>query len=189
MTLFTFLANDRLHDRIKKKLPTSEKAIQILKDEFKNFKQQFVESTASTSKCSFVDAFGSSPKSNQTNTPPSKKRKFQVMKDLVASPSPSHTEFNEIEKYLEMSILDADENDDPLKFWLCYEKKFPILSKMARTFLGMPASSGSVERLFSVAGSIARARRANLKIDTLEMMLCYRQFLINREKTERENNA
>jgi len=58
-----------------------------------------------------------------------------------------------------------------LEFWKQKEKDFPQLSKLAKIYLGFPASSGSVERLFSVSGSHIRARRARMKLKTVESLL------------------
>ncbi|XP_064468535.1 E3 SUMO-protein ligase ZBED1-like [Ornithodoros turicata] len=52
---------------------------------------------------------------------------------------------------------------DPCKWWneVC-QHKFPILGKLARKYLGIPATSASSERAFSVAGNVATPRRASL---------------------------
>jgi len=56
-------------------------------------------------------------------------------------------------------------------FWAKSGDAYPRLIKLARTFLSIPASSGSVERLFSVAGAIVRARRSKLSSVTVESLL------------------
>ena len=48
---------------------------------------------------------------------------------------------------------------------------YPVLSKLARKYLSIPASSASVERLFSVCGAIIHARRARLSANTVEALL------------------
>ena len=45
---------------------------------------------------------------------------------------------------------------DTMKYWDLNFKKFPTLSKLAQTYLALPASSAPVERLFSIAGKIFR---------------------------------
>jgi hAT family C-terminal dimerisation region len=66
-------------------------------------------------------------------------------------------------------------NSDPLDFWRRQEHLFPVLSKLARTYLAIPASSGSVERLFSISGALQRSRRASLTNKMIEQMLSYRE--------------
>ncbi|CAG7825284.1 unnamed protein product [Allacma fusca] len=58
----------------------------------------------------------------------------------------------EIDRYMALPYEKEDSN--PLDFWKLNESIFPILSKLARIYLGFPASSGSAERLFSIAGAL-----------------------------------
>ena len=48
----------------------------------------------------------------------------------------------------------------PEVYWARMSGSYPRLAKLARTLLSIPASSGSVECLFSVSGAIVRARRS-----------------------------
>ena len=48
-----------------------------------------------------------------------------------------------------------------LTWWKEHAARFPYLSQLARRYLAMPATSASVERLFSVAGQIVTAKRAS----------------------------
>ena len=57
----------------------------------------------------------------------------------------------------------GDNNADPLIWWNKNRETFPILSKMARKYLCVMATSVPSERLFSAAGSIVSARRNTLK--------------------------
>jgi hypothetical protein len=59
----------------------------------------------------------------------------------------------------------------PDVYWAKMNKTYPRLAKLARTLLSIPASSGSVERLFSVSGAIVRARRSRLTTTTVESLL------------------
>jgi hypothetical protein len=65
---------------------------------------------------------------------------------------------------------------EPLRFWKANESKFPRLAAAARRFLAVPASSSDVERLFSIAGALQRARRARLNCSTIEDLLLYRDY-------------
>ena len=59
----------------------------------------------------------------------------------------------------------------PEEYWVKEAVHYPVLSKLARKYLSIPASSASVERLFSVCGAIIRARRARLSANTVEALL------------------
>ena len=52
--------------------------------------------------------------------------------------------------------------DCPLKFWKSNQYKFPLLAKLAKKFLGIPASSASAERMFSIAGHIFSLKRRKM---------------------------
>ena len=55
-----------------------------------------------------------------------------------------------------------------LKWWASNETKFPALSVMVRQYLGVPATSASAERLFSIAGRTYDDLCQSLKDDMLE---------------------
>lgn len=56
---------------------------------------------------------------------------------------------------------------DPAKWWKEKETNFPNLSVMARQYLGCPASSATVERLFSHVGIAFSKKRKSSQADTL----------------------
>lgn len=51
------------------------------------------------------------------------------------------------------------------------EDKFPILAKLAKIYLNVPATSAPVERLFSIAGKIFRPDRCRLNDSTFQMLM------------------
>jgi len=60
---------------------------------------------------------------------------------------------------------------NPLFWWQQRERKFPILSNLAKRFLCIPATSASSERLFSAAGLTIAKDRANLLPDNANLLL------------------
>ena len=56
----------------------------------------------------------------------------------------------EVTAYLSNSCL--SESDDPLEFWKEHESTYPTIGKLAHCILSIPASSGPIERLFSITG-------------------------------------
>ena len=54
-----------------------------------------------------------------------------------------------------------------LEWWAKNSKRFPNLARMARQFLGVPASSATVERLFSVVGMAFVDKRKSAHAETL----------------------
>ena len=53
-------------------------------------------------------------------------------------------------------------SDDPLLWWKMHAQNFPILSRLAKIYLGIPATSVPSERVFSTAGDIISAQRSAL---------------------------
>ena len=94
-----------------------------------------------------------------------------------AEPEQAPTVRSEVERYLELPAVDM--KVDVLKWWAENEINFPALSVMARQYLGVPATSASAERLFSLAGRAFDDMRQNMKEEMLEMLMWAR---VNREK-------
>jgi hypothetical protein len=74
-------------------------------------------------------------------------------------------------------------NTDPLEWWTANEINFPVLNVMVWQYLGVPATSASPERLFSLAGRTFDDLRQCMKEEMLEILMWAR---INKEKRQRE---
>ena len=80
---------------------------------------------------------------------------------------------------LALELPAVDMKTDLLEWWAENYINFPALSVMARQYLGVPATSASSERLFSIAGRSFDDLRQRMKEEMLEMLMWAR---INREK-------
>jgi len=58
-----------------------------------------------------------------------------------------------------------------LMWWKLHAMRFPYLSRLARRYLTMPATSASVERLFSVADQVVTVKRARLHPSTVTLLV------------------
>ena len=56
-----------------------------------------------------------------------------------------------------------DMSVDPLQWWKLNQASFPILARVARKYLAIPASSAAAERMFSYTGM--RVGKCNAKLD------------------------
>lgn len=76
---------------------------------------------------------------------------------------------DEVTEYLKIEEISFSEC--PFNWWCKNENRFPILSKLARKYLAIPATSTPSERLFSDAGNIMTVRRTSLLPSTFEHLL------------------
>ncbi len=76
---------------------------------------------------------------------------------------------DEIASYLALPKVHPDEC--PLMWWKTNRTRFSILSKVARKYLAIPATSTPSERLFSEAGNIMTIKRTQLSSNTLENLV------------------
>ncbi len=69
----------------------------------------------------------------------------------------SYNHVNEVTNYLAIPKIHLD--DCPLLWWKANKTRFPVLSKLAKMYLAIPATSTPSERLFSEAGNIMTIKR------------------------------
>lgn len=96
---------------------------------------------------------------------------FSMLPRIVNS---STTVSHEVDKYL--ALQREPSKSDPLEFWAKNETSFKELSNLASQYLAIPASTGSVERLFSLLGSFGRSRRSSLNPKSLENLVLHREY-------------
>lgn len=96
----------------------------------------------------------------------------------IVSPVDDEKQETELDTYLKSPYS----TEDILQFWKTNCNNYPKLARLAVICLGMPASSGSVERLFSVSGALQRARRASLLPETIEKLILVAEYTRRMEK-------
>ena len=80
---------------------------------------------------------------------------------------------NELKMYRRVQILphNASEPANPLTWWQTHETHFPMLAKLAKQFLCIPATSAPSERIFSAAGNVLTKKRNRLKPDMASVLV------------------
>jgi hypothetical protein len=93
--------------------------------------------------------------------------------------SMASAERSELDTYLEdpRVVVRPDERFNVLAWWKKNSDVFPILSLMARDFLSIPVSTVSSESAFSAAGRILGKNRTSLAPETLEALICVKDWL------------
>ena len=81
----------------------------------------------------------------------------------------NHIGIDEVANYLALPEIHSD--DCPLLWWKINKTRFPVLSKLARKYLAIPATSTLSERLFSEAGNIMTIKRTQLAPNILENLV------------------
>ncbi|XP_049608369.1 E3 SUMO-protein ligase ZBED1 isoform X3 [Syngnathus scovelli] len=80
----------------------------------------------------------------------------------------SHTVQKEVLQYF--GELPLSKKDNPLLWWRTNATRYPTLAKLAKSFLGIPATLTPSERLFFATGNIASRRRASLSSEHVDML-------------------
>ena len=73
-----------------------------------------------------------------------------------------------------------DHGFDTLIWWKMHHNQFPNLARVARLSFQIPATSAASERMWSEAGLVARAKRANLDHENVSLLV-YMRALYNFE--------
>ena len=78
---------------------------------------------------------------------------------------------DELKEYLALPQIKYKSEQDAMIWWLEHRTQFPNLEVMARQYLGCPATSASVEHLFSQVGIAFSAKRKDTDAETLEAIM------------------
>ena len=81
---------------------------------------------------------------------------------------------DEIARYLQQDV--EPKETKILAYWLCRQQTFPSLARMARCYLGVPATSAPSERVFSKGRHITTWDRASLEPRTVQELSCVKQW-------------
>jgi len=82
---------------------------------------------------------------------------------------------DEIREYFSGSL--EGEMTDPLQWWKSHAGEFPTLSRMARAYLLIPATSVPSEQLFSVGRQIVSDYRASLSPKHIEVLMVMEDWI------------
>ena len=103
--------------------------------------------------------------------------------------SSTRSERSELDIYLDdpRVVVRLIENFNVLAWWKKNLDAYPILSLRARDFLSIPVSTVSSESAFSAAGRILGKNRTSLSPETLEALVCAKDWLIGFNDAEEGN--
>ncbi|KAK3242100.1 La ribonucleoprotein [Cymbomonas tetramitiformis] len=138
---------------------TRERALSFLRTAWTDFKPALSADSARLSSCaSEKRATGESSFMRKKKQTASSSTLALVIKD-------------QLDTYLSLPQEANEEGFDVMLWWNEKAKDLPDVYRMARQFLGCPATTGGVERTFSAAGRMHDDLRKSTDEDTLEHML------------------
>jgi len=165
----SFISDDETKVRIHSNL-------QAQYDQLKREMQQRTTSPSSTtstiSESSLTNTSRSSTPSITRSLREYQARREQNIKKVFQTEKPTSTSSalaDEITTYFLLPV--ARENKNPLSWWKTKQEIFPVLSIIARKYLGIPATSVASERLFSDAGNHITSKRNSLDPGLLGKMI------------------
>jgi len=68
-------------------------------------------------------------------------------------------------------VKEISVDSNPLKWWKDNEHQYPNLSKLAKRYLAVQATSVGSERVFSTAGDIVTSQRAALSPENVDILI------------------
>jgi hypothetical protein len=84
---------------------------------------------------------------------------------------------NELETYLKDDIFPRRDDFNILEWWALHSSKYPVLSRIARDILAVPASVVPSESAFSTGQRVVSDYRSRLKSTTVEALICLQDWL------------
>ena len=119
--------------------------------------------------------------SPETEPPEKRQKKESTLMSLlegIIEPSVEENKKEKVKKELDKYFcIDGCTDGKPLVWWKNYEGQFPLLAKLAKRYLCIPATSVPSERAFSAAGNVVNAKRACLLPENVNMLVFLSQNL------------
>jgi hypothetical protein len=84
---------------------------------------------------------------------------------------------SELDKYLEEETVPVDIHFDILKYWKSSSATYPVLARMARDILAIPASTVASESAFSSGDKIISEYRSRLTSETVQALVCLQDWI------------
>ncbi|KAJ3690920.1 hypothetical protein LUZ61_020084 [Rhynchospora tenuis] len=101
------------------------------------------------------------------------------LKDFISGKKTCEIEKSEIEEYLSLPLdsTSVDDEFDILTWWKMKVPKYPVLSRLARDILAVPASTVASESTFSTSGRTLSTVRNCLNDESMEALICAQDWL------------
>uniref|UniRef100_A0A667YW07 BED-type domain-containing protein n=1 Tax=Myripristis murdjan TaxID=586833 RepID=A0A667YW07_9TELE len=131
------------------------------------------------------------PGEQETEDEPGAKKHKSAMAFLLGAPyhveEQEENSESELEQYLSLPAIPLEA--DPLEWWKKHEQQYPIMSRLARKFLCIPATSVASERVFSAAGQAVSKLRSRLLPDNVDKLIFLNKNLPREALQEKQDES
>src|SRR5579871_1158393 len=137
---------------------------QILVDEFDNY--QILEQSFSNDEIDNNSSMGD------------KRKQLGILDRILQKKKESSSNLqlhSEVDEYLTASTEPL--NTNPCEWWKNHQLQYPILSKIARDYIGIPSTSVPSEQAFSKSGELISKRRNRLSDNAIEACMCLNSWM------------
>jgi hypothetical protein len=135
--------------------------------------------------------YGSRRNSSTPQLTSSSSSSLSIILQHARSKKQKSTSFNELVSYnkTDFDLQDA-ENINLLEWWKnkSSNSHYPIMAAMARDILTVQASTVASESAFSLSGRVLNERRCRLSPESLEICICYKDYLDGVSRTQHFNS-
>jgi len=109
------------------------------------------------------------------NEEPKRKRLSLFLRDNTET----NQELSDLDQYCNEPLLSWKEGDyfDILNWWKTQGVRYPILVRMARDVLAIPATTVASESVFSLGGRIVHKYRSRLDPQVVEALVCTKDWI------------
>ncbi|XP_060969020.1 zinc finger BED domain-containing protein RICESLEEPER 2-like [Cannabis sativa] len=111
---------------------------------------------------------------------------FQEFDSLSSGNRSNFVQKTQLQLYLEDERIYRNEELDILSYWKTHQYHYSELAAMVRDILSIPISTVASESTFSIGGRVLDQFRSTLKPDTVQDILCTRDWLFGDEDGEKE---
>lgn len=123
---------------------------------------------------------------DEAPAPTAPSSKFESIADKFYKKKKAEQEVSsEFKAFRALKVLLEYKDADGTEWWRKYEATFPVLARLARRYLAIPASSAPSERVFSKYSLLWEKRKCNLKPETANDIIYLHEVRRNREAAAR----
>jgi hypothetical protein len=174
VNIFNIMLNPGHQDNLKKAK---------IKGHFRTCFSQYQEREAEIKRVKFIREQQDAPETQEDSE--GEESDAELYRKGPIDPDPD----TEVTKYFRQQVMPRE--TDIYQFWKAKQFEFPIIAKMAKDFLPMPATSSPSEVVFSAGGDIITKKRNRLVGESVRMIICLKAWgiILEEDLVEEDTNV